>query len=114
MTTFSAEALTDLPATRSRSSRAVGAAALLLVTAVAVALRLPYLTRRSLWYDEASSWQTATFPFHEMMASVRLNVHMPLYYLLLKVWMAVFGESAAALRGFSVSFGALTVAVMGL
>jgi mannosyltransferase len=114
MNAFSAESLDDLPATRSRRSRALGTGALLLVAALAVAFRLPYLTERSLWYDEASSWQTAKFPFNEMMASVRLNVHMPLYYLLLKGWMAVFGESVAALRGFSVAFGALTVVAMSL
>src|SRR5947208_6804320 len=87
---------------------------LLLVVAAAVALRIPYLTERSLWYDEASSWQTARFPFPELMESVRMNVHMPLYYLLLKGWMSVLGESVAAIRGFSVAFGALTVVAMAL
>src|SRR5271166_5277554 len=81
--------------------------AVLLLAALALACRLPYLTERSLWYDEASSWQTAKFPLVELMRSVRLNVHMPLYYLLLKGWMAALGESVVALRGFSISFGAL-------
>jgi uncharacterized membrane protein YjgN (DUF898 family) len=49
------------------------------VAAVALAFRLPYLTTRSLWYDESSSWQTAKFSFPEMLRSVRLNVHLPLY-----------------------------------
>jgi mannosyltransferase len=88
--------------------------ALLLLVALAVACRMPYLTERSLWYDEASSWQTARFPFAELMKSVRLNVHMPLYYLLLKGWMAGLGESVISLRGFSITFGALTVIAMGL
>jgi mannosyltransferase len=83
-----------------------------LVAELAVALRLPYFTRRSIWYDEASSWQTAKFALPELMRSVRLNVHMPLYYILLKGWMFAFGDSVAALRGFSVTFGALTVLVM--
>ena len=39
----------------------------------------PNLTERSPWFDEASSWQTARFPFPELMQSVRMNVHMPLY-----------------------------------
>jgi mannosyltransferase len=84
------------------------------VAAVALAFRLPYLTGRSLWYDESSSWQTAKFSFPEMLRSVRLNVHLPLYYTLLKGWMAVWGESVASLRGFSVLFGVLTVVAMGL
>jgi uncharacterized membrane protein len=48
------------------------------------------------------------------MQSVRLNVHMPLYYVLLKGWMAILGESVIALRGFSVTFGVLTVIAMAL
>lgn len=87
---------------------------LLVVLASALALRLPYLTERSLWYDEASSWQTASLPLSELGQSVRLNVHLPLYYILLKGWMAVWGESVAALRGFSIAFGLLTVLAMNL
>ena len=84
------------------------------VAAVALGFRLPYLTERSLWYDESSSWQTAKFSFPEMLRSVRLNVHLPLYYTLLKGWMAVWGESVASIRGFSISFGVLTVVAMGV
>ncbi len=54
---------------------------------------------RSLWYDESSSWQTAKFSFPEMIRSVRLNVHLPLYYTLLKGWMAVWGESVVVAAG---------------
>ncbi|WP_406695377.1 hypothetical protein V5E97_30570 [Singulisphaera sp. Ch08] len=98
--------------TRPRPAQGGGGLGLLAVLAVALALRLPYLTERSLWYDEASSWQTAKFPLSELWQSVRLNVHMPLYYVLLKAWMTVWGESVAALRGFSITFGLLTVSGM--
>src|SRR4051794_37321550 len=78
----------------------------------ALFLRVHHLTDRTLWYDEASSWQTAKMPLSELLESVRLNVHMPLYYVCLKGWLALFGESPAALRGYSVAFGLLTVAGM--
>src|SRR4051812_27925993 len=84
--------------------------ATILVTALL--LRVPHLSDRSLWYDEASSWQTAKFPLGELMDSVRLNVHLPLYYVALKGWMGVFGESPAALRGYSIVFGLLTIVGM--
>jgi mannosyltransferase len=84
------------------------------VTAVALAFRLVHFTERSFWYDESSSWQTARFDFPDMIRSVRLNVHLPLYYTLLKGWMAAWGESVASLRGFSVLFGSLTVVMMGV
>ncbi len=39
------------------------------------------------------------------------DVHPPLYYVLLKVWERVFGESLWAVRGLSVLFGAAAVLV---
>ena len=84
------------------------------VIAAAVALRLVHLSDRSIWYDEASSWQTARYGWTDFLRSISLNVHLPLYYLLLKGWMSVFGESAAAIRGMSVFFGIATVVLMGL
>jgi uncharacterized membrane protein len=85
----------------------------LAVAAVAIAVRLPHLSDRSIWFDEASSWQTANYDWDDLLRSVGLNVHLPLYYLLLKGWMALFGETAASIRGFSVTFGVTTVLLMG-
>ena len=85
----------------------------LAVAAVAIAVRLPHLSDRSIWFDEASSWQTASYDWSDFLRSIRLNVHLPLYYLLLRGWMDLFGESAAALRSFSVAFGVATVLLMG-
>ena len=84
------------------------------IAALALAVRLPHLTDRSLWYDESSSWQTSKFVFSDMARSVRLNVHLPLYYTMLKGWMAICGESVGSLRGFSIFFGLLTVIFMGM
>jgi mannosyltransferase len=85
----------------------------LAVAALAIAVRVPHLSDRSIWFDEASSWQTASYDWHDFLRSIRLNVHLPLYYLLLRGWMDLFGESAAALRSFSVAFGVATVMLMG-
>jgi mannosyltransferase len=87
---------------------------LVVVAALALVLRLPHLSDRSIWYDEASSWQMSHYAWPELWRSVLLNVHQPLYYMLLKGWMGVFGDSAAAIRGMSVFFGLITVVLMGL
>lgn len=100
--------------TETQGQESGGNWALAVVAAVALACRLPYLTTRSLWYDESSSWQTSKFAFPDMWRSVRQNVHQPLYYTLLKGWTAVWGDSVASLRGFSVLFGVVTVVAMGL
>jgi mannosyltransferase len=85
---------------------------LLIIVLLAVLLRLPNFTSRSLWFDEASSWQTASFSLPDMLQSLRLSVHMPLYYLTLKAWMFLLGDSIASLRGLSLFFGILTVVGM--
>jgi mannosyltransferase len=87
---------------------------LVIVLLIGVAVRLPYLSQRSIWFDEASSWRTASLPLPEMLQSIRQNIHAPLYYVLLKCWMMIFGDSAAALRSLSVLFGAATILGMYL
>lgn len=83
----------------------IGSFILFLVTCL---VRLPYIESRSVWYNEASSWQTASFPLADFYHSLSHNVHLPLFYLLLKPWLLIFGSSATALRLFSVFFAGLT------
>ncbi len=72
-------------------------------------LRIHQLTDRSLWFDEAFSWRLIQFPFLEMLQRVGLDNHPPLYFILLKVWAAIFSDSALALRSLSILFGGLTI-----
>jgi uncharacterized membrane protein len=67
------------------------------------------LSARSLWFDEAFSWRLILFPFSEMMQRVGQDNHPPLYFILLKVWATVFGDSPLALRSLSVIFGILSI-----
>ena len=84
---------------------------LIVAFVVGLAIRLHRLDERSIWFDEASSWRTSQFPLPEMFDRVAANCHPPLYYLCLKGWTSLFGDSLWALRGLSVAFsGALIVA----
>ncbi len=103
-------------------------AGLLLLAAI---LRLLFLGHENLWLDEINTLLVATvhgYPqqiapeartvsewFHQhlawqpmnpdiLMAMLRQNVHMPLYYLLLNPWLGVFGLSEESVRGFSALF----------
>ena len=84
-------------------------AALALVTAGALALRLPYLGNQSLWYDETFTRTITVAPsitrlWHEVKASEGTP---PLYYLLTWGWGKLFGiHSDAALRATSGLAGA--------
>lgn len=74
-----------------------------------LAVRTYQLSARSLWFDEAFAWRLVQFPFAEMIQRIGQDNHPPLYFILLKGWAAVFGESAFALRSLSVVFGVLTI-----
>lgn len=60
-------------------------------TGIAVVLRLTLLLRpEPLWYDETFSVLVARLPFARLIAATAGDVHPPLYYLLLKVWLALW------------------------
>lgn len=85
---------------------------LAVIAITATAFRLPYIASRSIWYDESSSWQTAQFSLTGVIESLSRNVHFPFYYYLLKMWMAVFGDSVVSLRALSIIFGVLTAMIV--
>ncbi len=89
----------------------VSAVFILLISA---GLRIAFIDRRSLWFDEGSSWLTAHFGPADLLNSLRQSTHVPLYYPVLRAWMILFGESPVVLRSMSVFFGLLTVMACGL
>lgn len=72
-------------------------------------LRFYNNTAVALWHDEAFSALFMRYPFDEMIYRIGLDVHPPLYYLILRVWTFFAGESLLALRLLSIVFGILTV-----
>jgi len=83
--------------------------ALLLLAAV---LRLVRLDEQSLWYDEGFSIALGKSSWPQAIAWTAQDVHPPLYYLLLNVWMRLAGSSAYAVRFFSALIGIATVPLM--
>ena len=81
------------------------------VLLLSLILRMPGLTARSLWFDEASAWAAVTqFSPGELLESCRQNVHPPVWYFVFKAWVCLFGDSLASMRGLSVL---TSVAVVG-
>lgn len=76
---------------------------------IAALLRFYNNTGVALWHDEAFSALYIRYPFSEMMHRIVLDVHPPLYYLLLRVWAMFAGDSLFSLRLLSIIFGVLTV-----
>lgn len=76
------------------------AAALLVAVVVAIAVG----AGRSVWADEAMAILIARQPFHGMVEMLRRDNNFPSYYLLLSIWMRIFGDSEIALRALSAVF----------
>ncbi len=72
-------------------------------------LRFSHNLGISLWHDEAFSVLMLRYPWHEMFYRLGLDVHPPMYYIALRLWHYVFGDSMLSLRGFSIFFGTLTI-----
>jgi hypothetical protein len=74
------------------------------------AWRLAGLTSQSLWRDEVDSLRFATRPLPEVLAAfTRPGENGPLFYLLLRPWLALAGHSEFALRFPSVLMGVLAI-----
>jgi uncharacterized membrane protein len=60
--------------------------ALALVSAIAIALRLFGLDRKSVWFDEAITYLDAVTPWAQLLDAVRHDVHPPLSYVVFHLW----------------------------
>jgi len=82
-------------------------ALLVLIILFAFALRLYRLGYQSIWYDEAVSIHLATKDLRGITLHTAGDIHPPLYYYLLHVWVRVTGASEFSAAFFSLVFGIL-------
>ncbi len=84
-----------------------------LILVAGLVLRMNSLDQ-SLWLDEATSVLAAkNFSFQDLIFKFSPgDFHPPLYYLILKLWIGIFGTSEIAVRVLSVIFGVATVYVV--
>ena len=79
---------------------------------VAIAIRLHGLSASNLWLDEANSWQVSSGSWTHMLGELRGSPVGPLYFILLKIWISALGDSAVALRAFSVAASVVLILVV--
>jgi mannosyltransferase len=82
---------------------------IVLVLALAAALRIYDLSGKDVWVDEGNGILMAQSGYQGLLEHLKLDSSPPLYYLLLGGWMRLFGDSEAAVRSLSVIAGVLTV-----
>lgn len=68
-----------------------------------LALRLWGIENQNLWLDELYSIDVARKPLGEIVRCAAADIHPPLFYIVLKAWMRLFGDGAAAVRSLSVA-----------
>jgi 4-amino-4-deoxy-L-arabinose transferase-like glycosyltransferase len=79
---------------------------------LALALRVHLLGDAPVWWDEGWTVWLIRHPLAAVSPLAARDVHPPLYFLLLWPWRRLAGESAFALRYFSVAAGVLSVALV--
>jgi 4-amino-4-deoxy-L-arabinose transferase-like glycosyltransferase len=70
------------------------------------------LTYQPLWWDEGWSFYFAANDLGSILELTAVDIHPPLYYLLLKIWTTIFGSSAFSARFLSVVVGTATVPLL--
>ena len=82
------------------------------LVAIGAILRFSTLGTQSLWGDEGLTAAIVALPFGDAMSTIaETESSPPLYYLLVWLWTALYGESEVALRALSALFGTLTIPV---
>lgn len=79
---------------------------------LAFALRLYHLHDQSIWWDEGISLHLGTSSFGDIVRDRQNNIHPPLYFFILKVWLSLVGVSPFAGRYLSVLAGLFQVAAV--
>lgn len=84
------------------------------IVILGIILRLIFIDKPDgLWNDEYVSWMIASTPFNNgFISAVKSQCHMPFYYLYLKFFMTLFGQSDLLLRLTSVFAGILSIIAM--
>jgi mannosyltransferase len=83
---------------------------LLVLLALSAFIRTRTLSGQ-LWFDEAGAVGLASHPLGSLLGAVHRAGAAPLYYLLLHVWISLFGSGVSATHGFSLVLGLLTIPV---
>jgi uncharacterized membrane protein len=75
------------------------------IVGIEILMSLPRLVWGSIWYDEFLTITTIQFPWRQIATGAYpKELHPPLYFLVLKGWLSVFGQTELAMRLFSLSF----------
>ncbi len=91
-------------------SRQAAILATIFIIAIYLFARFSGLTESCLWFDEIFSVHAATRPWNELVLFVAADlIHPPLFYVLLKLWISIGGDSVVWLRSLPVFISCLAL-----
>ncbi len=73
----------------------------IVILVISVAMTFFNISADALWYDESYSVATVTHSLGDIIGLVSTDSHPPLYYILLRIAVVLFGNSLAVIRGLS-------------
>jgi len=85
-----------------------------IILGIAIFLRIINITSEQLWVDEGGSISIAKSSLSIFWNRAINDVHPPLYYLILKGWITIFGDSVASCRMPSAIFSIMTLPILYL
>jgi uncharacterized membrane protein len=71
-------------------------------------LRIYKIDDKNLWFDEVYSWEISTEPVKKIIELTSADIHPPFYYIILRSWTGIFGDSIFSMRMLSVIFSLLS------
>jgi mannosyltransferase len=81
------------------------------VLALGALVRFVNIAKSSIWHDEGYTMMLVPQSIGSIIARTGRDVHPPLYYLALHLWIGLFGRSELAARGLSAIFSLATIVV---
>lgn len=85
---------------------------LFLLFAIAGFLRIYEIESKNLWFDEIYSWKISCGSFVRIISETAGDIHPPLYYFLLKIWIFVFSDSVFSMRMLSAGLGLASMYIL--
>lgn len=92
------------PVERAQSESTIVVIALAIMMSIPVALSFFFLQAQSIRLDEAQSLWQASRSIPEILTVIASDVHVPLYHLILHVWLQLFGNNIVTARILSLIF----------
>lgn len=110
--TFFPSAPSAFSAVKLKRNTSAYTAAIIAIILLATFLRFHLLDTQSFWNDEGNTARLSERSLALIIEGTASDIHPPLYYILLRGWRELVGESEFALRAFSAFAGILTIPVV--